>query len=247
MKIPLTGYGLRELILFPTLLLAAGIVSWFAWSAGRPWCQIAAAILGLGVLAFFRDPPRQVLNDQDVLLAPADGIITDICEVEEPEFIKGSARRIGIFLSVLDVHINRTPCDGVVEYIRAHPGKCYNALRTRLASEKNKANCVGLHCPDHPAGMVMVKQITGVIARRIVCRCKPGDMLSAGERFGMIKFGSRTELFLPEDGRAQIMVKKGDKVRAGTTILVHYGSTKSQNGPLTTNPEVKTKVMQNRG
>lgn len=222
MNIPLTRYGLRELIIFPALFISAGLVSWFAWPEGRPWPQGIAFLLLLGILAFFRDPQRQIPDEQGVLLAPADGKITDICQMTETEFIKGPARRIGIFLSITDVHINRTPCAGVVSYLKAHPGKCYNALKFEAASQHNQSHCLGLHCPDHPAGVVLVKQITGAIARRIVCKCKPGDKLEAGERFGMIKFGSRTELFLPEDDQAQVLVKKGDIVRGGCTILVRY-------------------------
>ena len=222
MKLPLTGYGLRELILFPLLIAVLAVTCWYVWPGGRPWCQLIFGLLLLMVLAFFRDPPRRIPDESDILLAPADGKITDIGEFDEVEFIPGKIQRIGIFLSIADVHINRAPCAGEVGYVQAHPGKCYNAMRSDMASQYNRANCVGIRCPDHPAGMVLVKQITGVIARRIVCRVNPGDVLSAGNRFGMIKFGSRTELYLPVNNQAKIMVKKGDIVRAGTTILVRY-------------------------
>jgi len=224
MRLPLTGYGLRELILFPLLLVSLAVMCWYVWPDGRPWCQMMSGVLLLAVLAFFRDPPRRIPDDPGILLAPADGKITDIGEFDEKEFIQGKVQRIGIFLSVADVHINRASCAGEIGYVQAHPGKCYNALKSDMASQHNQANCVGILCPDHPAGTVMIKQITGAIARRIVCRVKPGDVLAAGDRFGMIKFGSRTELFLPVNDQAKIKVKKGDIVRAGTTILVHYDS-----------------------
>lgn len=181
------------------------------------------AVLVLPVLVFFRDPSRRIPDEPGVLLAPADGKVTDVAEVAENDFIGGAALRIGIFLSVLDVHINRAPCAGRVGYIKARPGKFFNALRVDSASRHNESNCVGLNCTDHPAGKVMVKQITGAIARRIVCDCRIDDELSAGQRFGMIKFGSRTELFAPLDARAEVLVSTGDTVRAGTTLMVRYG------------------------
>jgi phosphatidylserine decarboxylase len=220
----LTPYGRCEEIVCPLIVLVAALVLCWLWPAACPWALIAAAVVGLMILAFFRDPERQVPSEPGILLAPADGKITDITEVEQVEYIKGEALRIGIFLSVFDVHLNRAPCDGVVRYIQRHPGKCLNAMRAEAASAQNEANSVGMECPEHPAGTILVKQITGAIARRIVCGCEVGDALTAGERFGMIKFGSRTELFMPKNERAEILVKKGDTVRAGTTIMVRYKS-----------------------
>jgi len=225
MKLTLTTYGKPQLIVIPLVLLGLAGVVGQVWPGVSPGPQLVAGVLILAALAFFRDPHREIPDEKDILLAPADGKITDITEVEETEYIKGQVLRIGIFLSVFDVHINRAPCGGVVRYIQKHPGKCLNAMRAEAASAQNEANSVGIECPEHPVRMVMVKQITGAIARRIVCGCEVGDSLAAGERFGMIKFGSRTELFLPSDERAEILVKKGDTVRAGTTIMVRYKST----------------------
>ena len=222
MRIPITRYGMPQVVLVPATILALGILLVFIWPNGFPAVLVVAAILAGSTLAFFRDPDRLIPDDPDVLLAPADGKITDITEVQEPEFIKGPALRIGIFLSVLDVHINRSPCLGRVAYIQSHPGKCFNAMHWQAASEKNQANSLGLQCPSHPAKMVLVKQITGAIARRIVCRCHLGDELAPGRKFGMIKFGSRTELFLPRDSQAIVLVKPGQSVRAGTTVLLRY-------------------------
>ncbi len=222
MNIPLTRYGLRELILFPMIFILLAVVFYVVLPGWRPWPQLLAFVLIISVCAFFRDPLRQVPQEKNILLAPADGKITDIIEMEETEYIKGRARRIGIFLSVLDVHINRAPCEGKVEYIQEREGKCLNAMRAAAASEQNQSNTLGMLCLGHPVGKVMVKQITGAIARRIVCACRTGSKLEAGERFGMIKFGSRTELFFPVDSRASIQVKAGDTVRAGQTVLVRY-------------------------
>lgn len=222
MKIPLTKYGLRELILLPILLAAVGVVFWDFLPMSYPWVQIGLGLLLVGGMLFFRDPQRTIPNEANILLAPADGKITDIIEVEEDQYIHGPTVRIGIFLSIFDVHINRAPCAGRVEYIHEQAGKCINAMRYKAASEQNRAINLGLFCKKHPAGKIVVKQITGAIARRIVCKCRTGDELRAGERFGMIKFGSRTELYLPKADNAQVLVNKGDTVRAGSTILVRY-------------------------
>lgn len=227
MRIPLTRYGLRELILLPVLLVALGVVFWDFLPVTGPWVQIVLGLLLVGGMLFFRDPERIIPNEANILLAPADGKITDIIELEEDQYIQGPTVRIGIFLSVLDVHINRSPCAGQVEYVHEQAGKCINAMRYEAASEQNRANSVGLDCRDHPAGKVLVKQITGAIARRIVCAVQIGNPLVSGERFGMIKFGSRTELYLPKADNAQVLVKKGDIVRAGATILVRYSETPS--------------------
>jgi len=222
MKIPITRYGMPQIFVLPIILLSVGAGCFLLWPDGRPWAQLAAIVLTAAVLAFFRDPKRQIPDEPDILLAPADGKVTDIEPVPKTEFLEGPAIRIGIFLSVLDVHINRSPCAGQVSYIKSHSGKCINAMRWKAASEKNQANSVGLNCPNHPAEKVLVKQITGAIARRIVCGCQVGDKLSKGEKFGMIKLGSRTELFLPVDDRAEVVVKVGQTVRAGTTVMVRY-------------------------
>ena len=229
MRIPLTRYGLRELILLPILLAAVGVVFWDFLPATWPWVQIVLGLLWLGGILFFRDPQRTVPTEANILLAPADGKVTDIIELEENQYLQAPAIRIGIFLSVFDVHINRAPCAGRVEYIHEQPGKCINAMKYEEASDKNRANSVGLLCREHPAGKVLVKQITGAIARRIVCKCSIGGDLRAGERFGMIKFGSRTELYLPKAENAQVLVNKGDTVRAGKTILVRYAETIEKN------------------
>jgi phosphatidylserine decarboxylase len=223
LPVPVTPYGLREFSILTLAFVVVAIGARLVWPGGWPWVQIAAAAIWAFGVAFFRDPARDITQEAGALLAPADGTITDIVEVDEPEFLKGRAVRIGIFLSIFSVHINRVPCGGKVAYIQAHPGKCLNAMRAAAASAENAANSLGLECPEHPAKRLMVKQITGAIARRIVCGCKVGDELEAGERYGMIKFGSRTELFVPVDKYAQVVVSPGDKVSAGLTILVRYG------------------------
>jgi len=222
MRIPITRYGLPQVLFVPLIIILIAVLVFLLWPAGRPWSMVAGVAVAVGVLAFFRDPERQLPEGENLLLAPADGKITDIMEVDQCEYLEGRALRIGIFLSVFDVHLNRSPCAGRAGYLKAHPGKCFNAMRWHAASEQNQAHSLGIDCPDHPAGRVLVKQITGAIARRIVCECALGEELSAGQRFGMIKLGSRTELFLPIDSKAQVLVEVGQTVRAGSSILVSY-------------------------
>lgn len=222
MKISITRYGMPQVVVIPGILILLGAVLYWLCPVAWPWAQIIIGALLLFVLAFFRDPQRDIPDDKNILLSPADGKITDIIDLEKSEFIKGPAIRIGIFLSVFDVHINRTPCEGTVAYIREQPGKCLNALNSEEASRHNQATIMGMDCPTGPAKKIMIKQITGAIARRIVCAVKMNDHLPAGYKYGMIKFGSRTELYLPNDEKAEVLVKEGQTVKAGTTVMVKY-------------------------
>jgi phosphatidylserine decarboxylase len=222
MRIPLTRYGLTPMIMILAITLATGGLCALFWPGAAPWPQLGCAILLGAGLAFFRDPQRSIPDAAEALLSPADGKITDITRMDENEFINGPACRIGIFLSVFDVHVNRSPCAGTVSYIHRHAGACHNALNYKLASSKNQAVSLGLDCPGHPAGKVKVKQITGAIARRIVCPCRAGQTLAAGERYGMIRFGSRAEVFVPDNPELDILVQPGDPVRGGLTVLARY-------------------------
>jgi phosphatidylserine decarboxylase len=162
---------------------------------------------------FFRDPDRVPPSDADVVLAAADGTVADIVEVEEPEVLKTQTRRVGIFLSVFDVHTNRAPVDGRITYRKSHEGLCLDA-RHLQCSEKNRAMTWAF---VNSRGTFVVRQLTGMIARRIVGWAKVGDELKKGERFGMIRFGSRTEVYLPLD--AVILVKVGDRVSGGLSVI----------------------------
>ncbi len=217
----ITPYGKPQttVILWATVILAVLAAIFCPEKNASVICILLA---GAAILSFFRDPERRVPSENNVLVSPADGKITDITEVEEHEFFDGPVMRIGIFLSVFNAHINRAPCKGKVSWKHEKPGLCLNALKSELASQKNQSCSIGMDCPDHPAGKVVVKQITGAIARRIVCECSEGSELLTGERYGMIKFGSRTELFIPKSKAADIIVKAGDKVKAGETIMVKY-------------------------
>jgi phosphatidylserine decarboxylase len=171
-----------------------------------------AALFTLFAVCFFRDPERTVPGGEGLIVSPADGKVIEIVE-EDNAYMGGRARRISIFLNVFNVHINRIPCDGTVEYVRYFPGK-FLAAWNEKASLDNEQTHVGINAGRYK---VFVKQIAGLIARRIVCRAKEGATYRRGERFGMIKFGSRTDLFLPLE--AEVKVKVGDKVAGAATII----------------------------
>lgn len=190
-----------------------------AW--GLVLVEAALAIALIWILCFFRDPQRAVPTDKNILLAPADGKVTDIEIVDEDDFIGGAALRIGIFLSIFDTHINRAPCNAKVEKVTYRPGKYRNAMIPK-SGLVNESNDVGLLRTDNPQDRLIVRQISGAIARRIVCATMQGKSLAGGEKFGMIKFGSRTELYLPARENAKCLVRIGDKVKAGLSPLVRY-------------------------
>lgn len=200
-------YGRKELVVFSLAWTVLGVALWWA----HPVAAIPAALGLLFTLSFFRDPERPIPREADLLVSPADGRVVEISEVHEDEFLKAPCHKIGIFLSVFDVHVNRSPCDGTVRATRYRPGKFLDA-RHPDSGRVNESNA--LHVGD-----VLVKQIAGAIARRIVCEAKPNDVLSRGQRFGMIKFGSRTELYIPKDRVAELCVRINDKVKGGQTVI----------------------------
>jgi phosphatidylserine decarboxylase len=177
------------------------------------WAFWFFMLLLLCSIAFFRDPERTSPLDPNVIVAPADGTVMDIVEMDENEVLKTKTRRAGIFLSVFDVHTNRAPIDGRVVYRQHRPGLCLDARRPDC-SEKNESMTWAF---ENPRVTIVVRQITGAIARRIVAWSEVGDELKKGERFGMIRFGSRTELYLPLN--AEVLVKVGDHVLGGSTII----------------------------
>lgn len=231
-RLPFARAGLAELLVFsavtflPAAALALGIVL-AGDSLAVPfqvagWLIVATlTVIGLLIVWFFRNPPRRVPTEPGLVVSPADGKIVEIDELDHDEFIGGPAVRIGIFLSIFSVHINRAPVAGRVIGLRYQPGKYLNALRAASARE-NEQLAVRMQETEAPYRRYVVRQITGAIARRIVCWLKPGDSLTRGEIFGMIKLGSRTELVLPREAGLSIRTKLGDKVSAGSTILAHY-------------------------
>jgi len=185
------------------------IASWFVSTS----LSILFLLLIVFTLAFFRDPDRDVPSDQNLIVAAADGKITDIIEIDENEILKTKTQRVGIFLSIFDVHTNRAPIDGRVIYRQHRQGLCLDARRPEC-SEKNEAMIWAF---QDPRVTIVVRQITGAIARRIVAWSQIGDELQKGERFGMIRFGSRTEVYLPLN--AEVLVQVGDHVLGGLTVI----------------------------
>jgi phosphatidylserine decarboxylase len=173
------------------------------------------------VLAFFRDPVRVIPQGRDILLSPADGVVSDIETIEDCPWIEGKVIRIGIFLNIFNVHINRVPCAVKIDGIEYKEGKFKNACDPESA-RVNEANAVLMTRVEEPCDKLVVRQISGAIARRIVCATKTGDEFKAGDQFGMIKFGSRTELYLPYSESAKVQVEIGQKVRAGLDVFVKY-------------------------
>lgn len=197
--------------------LALAAVAWIvARQVGGAWTGSAALIvtaLALLVGWFFRDPLPVLPAAADLVVAPAQGRVIDIREVEEPSYLRGRARRIAIFLSVFDVHVQRAPVNGLVEHRAYRPG-AHAAAWAEAASADNEQASLGIATPH---GRVLVRQIAGLVARRIVTDPLEGDAVERGERIGIIRFGSRVELFLPLDWKVTCAV--GDKVRVGSTAL----------------------------
>jgi phosphatidylserine decarboxylase len=175
------------------------------------------------VVYFFRDPTRRVPTEEGLLVSPADGKISEITRIAHEPFFDGPAVRIGIFLSIFNVHINRVPTRSRVLSLKYAPGKFLNALRPESAVE-NESMWVGLAETTPAARRMIVRQITGQFARRIVCSLRPGDVLERGQQFGMIKLGSRTELIVPDEPGLRVLAKLGDKVNAGSSVLARYES-----------------------
>jgi len=178
-----------------------------------PWLSVLGILFILYTFYFFRDPERTPPADPAAVLAAADGVISDIVELDEAQVTKSRMKRVAIFLSVFDVHTNKSPIDGKVIYTQHYVGKFLDA-RHPDATRLNEYRTWGIQNERHT---VVVRQITGAIARRIVGWSKVGDLLKKGERFGMIRFGSRTEVYLPMD--AEITVKVGDRVQGGLSII----------------------------
>jgi phosphatidylserine decarboxylase len=178
-----------------------------------PWLLVLVFLLTVYVFWFFRDPARIAPTDPDAVLAAADGVVADIVEIEEPEVVHAPQRRVGIFLSVFDVHTNRAPVEGRIIYKKAHAGLCLDA-RHADCTTKNRAMTWAF---QNSRGTFVVRQLTGMIARRIVGWSEVGDELKKGEHFGMIRFGSRTEVYLPLD--AEVLVKVGERVTGGTSVI----------------------------
>lgn len=187
------------------------ILATAAFSFISPIPAVVLGILALLVIWFYRDPHRAAPDQDNVFLSPADGRVVEISEAEHP--FTGPALKVGIFMNLFSVHVNRAPCAGRVDYLEYVPGKKIAAFAPK-ASEVNERHLVGLSTPRGPVLMV---QIAGLVARRIVCRLRRGDVLEAGQRYGMIRMGSRVDIYLPRD--VILTAHMGDRVYAGVSPL----------------------------
>lgn len=236
MRIPLTKFGLPQLLVIPAAILLTMLI-YFALACHllSPLTEentslafaivylpeLLLLIIMLWVFSFFRDPERDITDDPDVLLSPADGTITDIVTVTDSPDLPGQYLRIGIFLSIFNVHINRTPCPVKIKKITYKKGRYTNALNPH-SGRVNEANDILMTRLNDPKDTILVRQISGAIARRIVCNVQIGQEFTGGYKFGMLKFGSRTELYLPTHQKNKCLIKVKDKVKAGLTIIIKY-------------------------
>lgn len=183
--------------------------------------EVILLIVLVWLFSFFRDPDRAIVQDATLLLSPADGTISAVEILDNCPGFNGPVMRIEIFLSVFNVHINRVPCAVRIGQVTYKPGKFVDARRSDC-SKVNEANEIEMFRADEPKDRMLVRQISGAVARRIVCEAKTDQAFTAGQKFGMIKFGSCTELYVPARDNLKCEVKPADKVKAGLTILARY-------------------------
>lgn len=216
-RLPVASWGRGELLMMTTPLVALAIAGGlYHWSLA-----IVPAVLVGFVAYFFRDPPRRVPQEPGLLVSPADGKVVEIVKLEHDDFIGGPAVRIGIFLSVFNVHINRAPSATRVIRLRYSPGLFLNALFAESAV-KNENLWIGLEEEAAPHRRLIVRQVAGLLARRIVCELRSGERMERGHKFGMIKLGSRTELLMPDEPGLEIVTRVGEKVSGGSSVMARY-------------------------
>lgn len=218
--LPFVRVGLAELIILGGGFLVLAVLASLWWlPAGLP-----PLVLSILIAWFFRDPNREVPTQLGTVVSPADGKLVQIETIEDPEL--GTCVQFGIFLSIFNVHANRSSLPGRVVAVRYRPGKFLNALRPESARENENLDIVLIDNeeiqPDGTPRKFRIRQITGQFARRIVCWVRPGDVLNRGEMYGMIKLGSRTELIIPAEDSLEIVAKIGDTICAGSTTLARY-------------------------
>ncbi len=219
MKLPITKYGRTELGVSALICVVLGMILFYV----APLLVLIPVIMLGGVLYFFRDPERKIPSSDNIILAPADGKIIEIKENTGCPYFKEPALKIVIFLSMLDVHVNRAPCTGRIVSVQYKKGRFLVASNPK-ATEVNESNTIMIDCEKTSGLKVVLRQIAGIIARRIVCVFQVNDRISLGERIGMIKFGSRAEIYFPQTRLLDLEVKLGNKVKGGETILCRVKS-----------------------
>jgi phosphatidylserine decarboxylase len=213
--LPITRHGLREIVIGSIILAVLAAALGFAhWSL-----TLLVLPIWIWLLSFFRDPERTLPAEQHAMVSPADGTVSDIIELDHIPELNGPGVRVGIFLSVFSVHINRAPCDGKVLAVNYKKGKFINAMSHNNASEQNESNTVVIGDAADGRPIAVVKQIVGLIARRIICTVQPGNALDRGQRIGMIKFGSRTELYIAKHLNPQVVVRIGQGVSGAADVI----------------------------
>lgn len=218
-ELGIARWGWAELWVMGLPLLVLTI----CWSLTPFWpLAVGTGMVLAWLVSFFRNPRREVPTDAGLVVAPADGTIAEVTKLEHDDFIGGPAVRIGVFLSIFNVHLNRSPLAARVLRLRYHPGKFLNALNPESAI-LNENMVIGLEETTAPFRRLIVRQIAGLFARKIVCDLHPGQELGRGEAFGMIKLGSRTELILPDEPGLKVTVGVGDKIRAGQDVVAKFG------------------------
>jgi phosphatidylserine decarboxylase len=220
-RLGLARYGLAEVVCFSLLFLGGAALAGALAVTVHPvfWAAFALVLAAWAfVVSFFRDPRRVIPAGPDLLVSPADGTVTHAGEVSDADFPGGRAFTVSIFLSVFNVHVNRVPRSGRAVRLAYYPG-CFLDARHGDCAARNEQFWVDLE-DARTGALVRVKQVAGAIARRIVCWLRPGEELRAGERYGMIKFGSRTEVSVPAELVECVLVKPGDKVKGGSTPLL---------------------------
>ena len=199
------------------LIFTAFILTLLAFLAGWMPLGVVLGLVGIAIAGFFRDPERQAPAGEGLVVSPADGKVVSVAKVKGDPPFPDNATRVSIFLSPLDVHINRTPVEGKIANVTYQRGKFLAAYKEE-ASQRNEQNALSI--VDGEGRTLGVVQIAGVMARRIICRAKQGDQLARGERFGLIMFGSRTDTYLPEG--CQVEVTEGQRVKGGETVLARF-------------------------
>jgi phosphatidylserine decarboxylase len=191
------------------LAIVTALLFAFGWK-NTAWVGL---VLTLFVLFFFRDPERPVPQGKGVVVSPADGRVIVVKDIYEPDYLKQDVKQISIFLSVFNVHVNRVPIAGTVETVKYNPGKFHVASVDKASLDNEQTGMV----IANGSQKILVKQIAGLIARRIVCYAKPGDTVNTGERYGLIRFGSRVDVFLPKD--AELRVRVGDRLKGSRDVI----------------------------
>lgn len=215
----LSNYAKGE---WATIVVIGLLLSLTVTLVGLWWLCIPVLLVTAALVLFFRDPHRRSPSQRGVMVSPADGRISSIHRIEHFEPFSGPALCVRVFLSVFDVHVNRSPCHGIVASKLHKPGEHLNALNPQSADANEAVTIVLLHpIRQHP--VAAVRQVAGLLARTIVCAVQPGMVLQRGQRFGIIKFGSTTELYIPEAFQPQVVVTHGQYVKGGLTVVATVG------------------------